>query len=163
HVPGGPRGRADELAGGASDPAGGGEPQGLGRQPHLGGGTCPGSVDVRPGDVQAGRAFCPGVRQPDPARLRQSPAAAPYPARSPPPPPCPSPPRLTKSPAFRPPRREVFEDLALQCREPPLQVRAKRRHVSGSGRIVLKPAGNHFDLLDFAVVGLKAIQVAEAK
>src|SRR5262249_56466233 len=83
NVVGGPRGRADELAGGASDPAGGGEPQGLGRQPHLGGGTCPGSVDVRPGDVQAGRAFCPGVRQPDPARLRQSPAAAPYPARSP--------------------------------------------------------------------------------
>ena len=35
-------------------------------------------VNVRAGDVQASRAFRPGVRQPDPARLRQSPAPAPY-------------------------------------------------------------------------------------
>src|SRR3954468_11489197 len=83
HVPEPPRGRADQLGGGASDPAGGGEPKGVGREPHLGGCSRPGSVDVRAGDMQASRAFWPGVRQPDPARLRQSPAPAPY---SPPPP-----------------------------------------------------------------------------
>ena len=52
---------------GASHPAGGGEPEGVGREPHLGGCSRPGSVNVRAGDVQASRAFRPGVRQPDPA------------------------------------------------------------------------------------------------
>ena len=37
HVPEPSRDRADELGGGASDPPGGGEPQGVGREPHLGG------------------------------------------------------------------------------------------------------------------------------
>src|SRR5262249_30752318 len=72
HLPEPTRGGADQLGGRKSDPAGGGEPEGVGREPHLGGGAGAGSVDVRAGDVSAGQALRSGVRQPDPARLRQS-------------------------------------------------------------------------------------------
>src|SRR3954470_24375660 len=54
-------------------------PQGLGRQPDLGRGPSPGSLDVRPANLQANRAVRPGFRQPDPARLRQSLAASTHP------------------------------------------------------------------------------------
>jgi transposase len=66
------RDRADQLGGSASDLAGGDEPEGLGREPHLGGCSRPGSAHVRAREMQASWAFRPGLRLPDPARLRQS-------------------------------------------------------------------------------------------
>jgi transposase len=43
----------------ASDPSSCGQPQGVGRQPHLAWGTRSGSPDVRPGDLQTKRPFRP--------------------------------------------------------------------------------------------------------
>jgi hypothetical protein len=57
------------------DPVGGSEPQGVGREPHGGGGAGPGDPDVGVADVQAADEAGGGLRQPDPAGLRQSPSA----------------------------------------------------------------------------------------
>jgi hypothetical protein len=103
HLPEPSRGRADQLGGRASDPAGGGEPEGMGWEPHLGRCSRPGSAHVRAGDVPASRAAGPGVRQPDPARLRQSPAPAPYPPH----------PALIKSHSVRTPPIDAKTDLIL--------------------------------------------------
>src|SRR5438552_3575005 len=82
-IPGSPRGRADELGGGTGDPASCGQPQGVGREPNLAGGLRPRDLDAGPANLQASRALRPRIRQPDPVRLRQSPATAPHPAFTP--------------------------------------------------------------------------------
>ena len=65
--------------------------------------------------------------------------------------------------AFQPALREILENFALQYGQPPLEVQSKRWQVGGSGRIIFKPARNHFYLPDFVVVGFKAPNLAEAK
>src|SRR5262249_58277449 len=82
-VPGRPVGRADELGGGAGDPAGSGEPEGVGGHPHLGGGARPGGTDVGATDLPAGRPLRPGLRQPDPAGVPQPRPDAPCPPPTP--------------------------------------------------------------------------------
>ena len=72
-----PAGRADELAGGAGDPAGGGEPEGVGREPNLGGSTRPRGVDVRAGNVPPPSPLDRRSRQPDVALVRQPAPTAP--------------------------------------------------------------------------------------
>ena len=65
--------------------------------------------------------------------------------------------------AFQSALCEILENFALQYGQPPLEVQSKRWQVGGSGRIIFKPARNHFYLPDFVVVGFKAPNLAEAK
>src|SRR5687767_2098438 len=56
-------------------PPGGGQSQGLGRQPKGGGGACAGCAPEHAGDAPAAGALGTGLPQPDPPRLGQPPRA----------------------------------------------------------------------------------------
>src|SRR5262249_50754910 len=78
-----PAGRADELEGRAGDPAGGGESEGVGRQPDGGGNAGAGCADVGGGDVPAAGPLGGGLRQPVATRVRQPVPTATHPPDGP--------------------------------------------------------------------------------
>src|SRR5581483_4540163 len=70
-VPDQPGHRSDQLEGGAGPAPGGGEPEGLGRQPHPGGRARPRGPDVGAGDVPPAGACGAGSCQPHASLLRE--------------------------------------------------------------------------------------------